>query len=153
MYLITDIEDAFLARCNRSRRLKRCAPWPPTAESCSSMRKPAPNVSKRWCSNSGNIRGLDGAEVERVNQEDIIIMHLTVLVCDRNLRGEEAARRGSPGSSGVYVLLEECRNRLHRQFLLTGWTQAVLEDEQPLAYDPQNNLAVYAARYVIKRAI
>ncbi|MFH2098176.1 MAG: phage protein Gp37 [Pseudomonadota bacterium] len=54
----------------------------------------------------GGSRFVDGGarKVER--------MRFTLFACDRNLRGEEAARRGSGTSPGAYAICEAARDRL-----------------------------------------
>jgi phage gp37-like protein len=150
MYSITTIENAFLtalAPLKDNGTIKTLATYggelqltaEKSAERIASLVKQFPAVFVAW----------DGAEIEWANEKDAVTIHMLVVVCDRNLQGEESARRGDVGNPGVYALLGECRTRLHRQYVVTGWPRVRLVDEQPLAYDPTKSLAIYAARYQV----
>lgn len=74
---------------------------------------------------------------------------VTILVCDGNLRGTNAARRGAPDSSGVFALLKAVRALLHRQSVLTDWGDPVWTGEHPVGIDDRKGIAVYAQTYKI----
>lgn len=92
-----------------------------------------------------------GSEVAVENRTDQVRAAISLIVCDRSLRGEAAARRGAPESTGVYAILEQSRALLHRKAVVEGWTPARLTREAPLAYDREGGLAVYEAVYEIRR--
>jgi|Deesub1362A_J573_1020465.scaffolds.fasta_scaffold01454_18 phage gp37-like protein len=92
-----------------------------------------------------------GTEIQEVNRLDQLRAQVSVIVCDRSLRGEAAARRGAPEAPGVYAVLEQARGLLHRRAVLAGWSTARLLREGPLAYDREGGLAIYEAVYEVKR--
>ena len=78
------------------------------------------------------------------------VARVSVLICEKSLRGQAEARRGAAESPGVYALMEQARALLHRQFVLEGWTPARLVREAPLLFDRDGGLAVYEAQYQMK---
>jgi phage gp37-like protein len=91
-----------------------------------------------------------GCDVTVVNRADVTTARMSVIVCDRSLRGEAAARRGSATNPGVYALLEEVRGVLHLKRVVEGWTPPVLRREAALAYVSEGSPAVYEALYEIR---
>lgn len=93
-----------------------------------------------------------GMQVRELGKADGAGSGASILVCDRNLRGPGAARRGdghSP-SPGVYALLKEIRELLLRKPIVPQWFHPRLVREAPLAYDPDGGLAVYEAVYELR---
>ena len=91
-----------------------------------------------------------GSDIEQANRTDNLVARVSVLICEKSLRGQAEARRGATESPGVYALMEQARALLHRQFVLDGWTPARLVREAPLLFDRDGGLAVYEAQYQMK---
>lgn len=76
-----------------------------------------------------------------------------VLVCDRNLRGNKAARRGEAGSVGTYRMLEDVRG------LLLGKRPATLPNLAPFQLSRETDeanrkdLSIYSALYVTRQVL
>jgi phage gp37-like protein len=68
-----------------------------------------------------------------------------VMVCDRNLRGEESARRGDAAHPGVYALLEGVRDKLYRQRLGLKIMPLTLVHQGPVYFGA--GISVYNAEY------
>lgn len=70
----------------------------------------------------------------------------TLFVCDRSLRSEEAARRGSTENPGAYRMLRECRAKLTGQDLgLTDLAPFEIKRDTPVFFG--NGVAIYAQDY------
>ena len=82
-----------------------------------------------------------------VNRYDKYRMELTLIIGDRNVRGNAAAARGDASSPGVYALLETIRGKLHRQKIMDGWTPLALKSESSLVYAPKASICLYTAAY------
>ncbi len=157
MYEIADIEDAFLAALGLLLGTKdEGGEWilPPVVRALETyggqldeeeIEKAAlgfPAVYVIW----------SGSDLREVNRVDAVAVRVSVIFCDRNLRGETAARRGAPEAPGVYAVMDQARALLHRQRVLAspGWTTASLDREGPLAYTREGGLAIYEQVYEIK---
>lgn len=92
-----------------------------------------------------------GVQVQAYGNNDGLSCGLTAIVCDRNLRGAQAARSGDAASIGVYALLGRIRALLHGAVIDREFYQAQLVREAPLAYDPKQSLAIYEALYELRR--
>lgn len=84
-------------------------------------------------------------------EKDAYQISVSVIVCDKNLRGDSSARMGDGVSLGVYYWLDRCRELLHRQSPVSGCTPARLVKESPLA--AEKNVAIYQATYELTRRI
>lgn len=89
-----------------------------------------------------------GGSVESVNQADLYTVQVLVLVCDQDLRGQKAARRGIGPSPGAYHWLDRCRELLNRSRLLPGWTPARIVREGAMSAD--DRMVVYQQIYEMK---
>ncbi len=76
-----------------------------------------------------------GSSIETINQVDQYASRVLVFVCDVNLRGQSAARRGDAVSPGAYAWMDKCRALLHRKHILQGWSPARCQSENILAAD------------------
>jgi len=92
----------------------------------------------------------DDLDVTSKNNSDEMITGVTLIIGDRNVKGSAAAAKGDTASPGVFSLLEKARGKLHRQVMITGWTQLLLKREGVLVYSPKDKICLYAARYELK---
>jgi phage gp37-like protein len=139
---ISAIEDAFLEalaplKAEGLRTLDSYADEIGTAELETGTRR-LPAVFVVWA----------GGSVESVNQADLYTVQVLVLVCDQDLRGQKAARRGIGSSPGAYHWLDRCRALLNRARLLPGWTPARLLREGAVSAD--DRMVVYQQIYEMK---
>ncbi|WP_027360388.1 phage protein Gp37 [Desulforegula conservatrix] len=89
---------------------------------------------------------------ESRNLSDEIAASVALVVADQNSRGAEFAMRGDTRSPGVYSLLEQVKESLHRKNVIPGWKPLEREREYPVIYKPAQGLCVYMAVYrAIKR--
>ena len=93
------------------------------------------------------VGGLRITERNRVDRKDLAV---TLLVCDRNVRGSMAATRGDVSSPGVFELLRLARECLHRKKLAAGWPHLSCTGEDVLAFWPKIGLCIYGANYKTK---
>ena len=91
-----------------------------------------------------------GLSLIDANRYDKYHMELTLIVGDRNVRGNIAAARGDASSPGVYALLEATRGRMHRQKIMDGWTPLTLKSENSLVYAPKASICIYTADYMLR---
>lgn len=75
---------------------------------------------------------------------------INVLVCDKNLRGNEAARHGDLTSPGIYKMLEDVFTALFNQTLDMNIQPFDIVSEEALLNS--NRMAVYMAKYKIQTA-
>jgi len=74
------------------------------------------------------------------------VIDIHVIVCDRNLRSADAARRGGAANPGTYAMLAAVRDRLHGQKAgLGGLVSFRLLEEAPVWYG--RGVSIIAARY------
>lgn len=90
-------------------------------------------------------------KVTRKNNLDECIMDLVIIAGDKNLRGSAAAMRGDATSPGVYGILLESRNLLHRKKLISSWGPAQLTSEFALLYEQKKDVCLYMATYELKK--
>ena len=88
-----------------------------------------------------------GLSIDDVNQYDKYYMGVTLVIGDRNIRGNVAAARGDWASPGVYELLYQSRSLLNRKKLIAGWAWPIVTSEAPLIYAPEKNICIYTAEY------
>ncbi|MEW5745281.1 MAG: phage protein Gp37 [Nitrospirota bacterium] len=77
-------------------------------------------------------------------------VEITILVCDRNLRGNKSARRGDRSNPGTYGMLQDLFDTLFGKDL--GLAMDALDILSETALINTSKLAVYAARYKTKFA-
>lgn len=94
-----------------------------------------------------------GSEAKETNRMDALQARVSVIFCDRSLRGEAAARRGAAETSGLYSIMGQARGLLHRKRVLQGWAPASLEREGPLAYTREQGIAIYEQLYVLRTKV
>lgn len=90
-----------------------------------------------------------GLQVEQLNEMDADTEKVSILVCDRNMRGEESARRGDGASPGAYHWLDRCRALLRRRMVVSGYTPARLTASGLLA--KAKGLVIYEQTHEIRR--
>lgn len=93
-----------------------------------------------------------GLSIDDVNQYDKYQIKITLVVGDRNIRGNVAAARGDGASPGVYELLYQSRSLLNRKKLIAGWAWPIVTGEAPLIYAPEKNICIYTAEYNMQAA-
>lgn len=91
-----------------------------------------------------------GLRIKERNRYDAKYVAITLIVCDRNVRGSMAATRGDISSPGVFELLMRAREALHRKKLVTGWPWLLCTGEDALAFWPSEGLCIYGATYETK---
>lgn len=84
------------------------------------------------------------------NRYDKYNIDLTLIVGDRNVRGNVAAVRGDASSPGVYALLAAIRGKLHRKKMIKGWAPLTLTNESSLVYAPAASICLYTSEYKTK---
>lgn len=78
-------------------------------------------------------------------------MTYSLLINDRNMRGNEAARRGSPLTPGTYSLMQQVREKLHGKTLgLQVYPLVVLRET---AIVNTKTVSIYSAEYMVKQKI
>lgn len=92
---------------------------------------------------AGNLR------ITERNRYDSKVLGITLIVCDKNVRGSMAATRGDVSSPGVFELLRLSRAALHRTKILANWTPPSCKSEQCWAFSPADGLCLYAAVYEV----
>ena len=78
-------------------------------------------------------------------------MTYSLLINDRNMRGNEAARKGSPLTAGTYSLMQQVRDNLHGKRLGLSIDPLVLLRETALVNT--KTVSIYSAEYMVKQKI
>ncbi|WP_457571306.1 phage protein Gp37 [Desulfovulcanus sp.] len=91
------------------------------------------------------------AEFEPVNLKDKVEPIIKVYLADKNLRGQESARRGDATSVGVYYLQQEARKALNRKPILGG--VLFLKKQKVIYYSKSLGLCVAEQIYTLKLTV
>ncbi len=78
----------------------------------------------------------------------------TILIADRNMRGNEAARKGAPRTVGTYTLMRQVRQLLHGKRLdLSMATSDPLTIVREVALVNTKTVSIYSAEYLVRQKI
>lgn len=85
------------------------------------------------------------------NRTDTIDTSVVMVVGDRNPRGPSSASRGDGASPGVYAILENIREVLHGQRIVSGFLSLSRQREYPVFFKPADGVCLYLAVYGTRR--
>ena len=88
-----------------------------------------------------------GFQIEVENRENFTDVGFDLFIGDRNLRGAEAAIRGSGTSAGVYSIMQSAFDLLHNKILYSGFAVAQMTRAFPFAYRPKDGLCIWIQTY------
>jgi hypothetical protein len=87
---------------------------------------------------------------ESINNYDYLVVSINIIAGDKNVRGNKKSARGDSYSVGVYGILDAVREKLHRENPVSGWSEAMLQNEDYIVYAPETGICLYSAEYEIK---